>query len=324
MSIARRAFFVCAATSLALPARAATWPERPIRLLVPYAPGGNADVTARLVAPRLAERLGQPVIVENRAGAGGSVGAAQIARARPDGYALLLGSNGPLTVNPAVQTNLGYDPVRDFAPVGMFVRTPLTVTVHRATEARSVRELIELSKAAPGRITMGSSGIASISHLALEDFNARTGAGLVHVPYGSGGALTPDLIAGNVRGAFTEITTAQPLHREGAARILAVTATRRLGIAPEIPTVEEAGVAGYRAAAFVGLVAPAGVPGDILAVLEAAITAAIAEPALRRRFEEIGSEMAAPEETTASGFMAFLVRETEWTRNAAQRAGLRS
>lgn len=324
MPIRRRALTALAALPLVRSARASTWPERPVRLLVPFAPGGNADVTARLVAPRMAERLGQPVVVENRAGAGGGVGAQQVARARADGYSLLLGSNGPLTVNPAIQPNLGYDPLRDFVPIALFVRTPLTITVHRATEARNVAELLALARAQPGRISIGTSGIASISHLALEEFNARTGAGLQHVPYGSGGALTPDLVAGNVRGAFTEISTAQPLHREGLARIIAVTSGARLSVLPDVPTVEEQGVAGYRAAAFVGIVAPTGVPPEALAALERAAGAAMADPALRRRFEEIGSEAASAEEATSAGFVAFLQRETEWTRSAATRAGLRS
>ncbi len=324
MPTGRRALLALAASPLATPALAQGWPDRPIRLLVPYAPGGNSDVTARTVAPKMSERLGQPIVVENRAGAGGSVGALQMARARPDGLSLLLGSNGPITVNPAVQQNLGYDPIRDFIPIGLFVRTPLTFTVHRATPARTVPELIALSRANPGTITMGSSGIASISHLALEDFNARTGAGLQHVPYGSGGAMAPDLVAGNVKGAVTEVSTAQPLHREGVARILGITATQRLAILPDIPTVAEQGVADYRAAAFVGVMAPAGTPREIIAVLEAAVTFAIADAGVRQRLQEMGSETASPEETTSAGFAAFIQRESEWTRNAAQRAGLRS
>ena len=324
MTAGRRAFLALTATPLALPALAQTWPDRPIRLLVPYAPGGNSDVTARTIAPKMAERLGQPIVVENRAGAGGSVGALQLARARPDGFSLLLGSNGPITVNPAVQQNLGYDPIRDFIPVGLFVRTPLTITVHRATEARTVQELIALSRANPGRITMGSSGIASISHLTLEDFNARTGAGLTHVPYGSGGAMAPDLVAGNVKGAVTEVSTAQPLHREGQARILGITSAQRLAIMPDMPTVAEQGVAGFRSAAFVGPMVPAGTPREVIAALEAAIAFAIADPGVRQRLEGMGSEVASPEEATSAGYAAFIQRETEWTRNAAQRAGLRS
>ncbi|MBV1797285.1 tripartite tricarboxylate transporter substrate binding protein [Siccirubricoccus sp. G192] len=286
-------------------------------------PGGNSDTVARVLAPRMAEVLGQPLVVENRAGAGGSVGATQLARARPDGYNLLLGSNGPMTVNPNVQANLAYDPLRDFTPIGLAVRTPLTITVHRSLPPRSVAELIAYAKARPGQVGIGSSGVASISHLALEVFNAMTGAGLLHVPYGSGGALTPDLVAGTVGGAFTEISTALPLHRDGAVRILGLSAARRLALAPEIPTVEEGGVPGYRAAAFIGILLPAGAPPEVTGPLQAALAAAVADAGVRRRLEEMGSEMAAPEEATPAGFAAFLQAETEWTRAAAERAGLR-
>jgi len=324
MPTRRRALLALATMPFAVPALAAGYPDRPVRLLVPYAPGGNSDTTARIVAPRMSERLGQTIVVENRAGAGGSVGAMQVARARPDGYTLLMGSNGPLTVNPFVQPNLAYDPAKDFAPVGLLVRTPLTVTVHRALPVHSVTELIAYAKANPGRVGIGSSGVASISHLAIEVFNAATGAGLTHVPYGSGGALTPDLISGTVAGAFTEISTALPLHREGAVRILAVASTRRLAQAPEIPTVEEAGVPGYRAAAFLGLVVPTGTPAEVVGTLQAALAAALADAEVRKRLEELGSEVASAEEATPEGYAAFLRQETEWTRAAAQRAGLRS
>ncbi|MFM7780094.1 MAG: Bug family tripartite tricarboxylate transporter substrate binding protein, partial [Alphaproteobacteria bacterium] len=212
------------------------FPDKPIRLIVPFAPGGNADLTARACAPAMSAKLGQPVVVENRAGAGGSVAAQQVARMRPDGYTILLGSNGPLTINPTVQANLGYDPMRDFMPIGLFVRTPMVIAVHRSLPVRTVAELVAHSKANSGRLGFGSSGIASAAHLSLEMFNAATGAGITHIPYGSGGALTPDLVSGTISGAITEISTALPLHKEGAVRILAVAAANRLPQAPELPT----------------------------------------------------------------------------------------
>ena len=320
----RRAMLALAATPLLLPRAArAAWPDRPVRLIVPFAPGGNSDITARACAPAMSARLGQPVVVENRAGAGGSVAAQQVARVRPDGYTILLGSNGPLAINPAVQANLGYDPLRDFAPIGLFVRTPMAITVHRNLPPRSVAELVAYSRATPGKVGFGSSGIASTAHLSLEMFNAATGAGITHVPYGSGGAMTPDLISGTVSGAITEIATAGPLHREGAVRILAVTAANRLPVVPDIPTADEAGVPGFQAAAFVGIVVPTGVPPEATAALAEAVAAAVADPAVRQRLEGMGSLMAAPEEATPAGFAAFLQRETTWTRAAVERAGLR-
>jgi tripartite-type tricarboxylate transporter receptor subunit TctC len=243
---------------------------------------------------------------------------------RPDGYTILLGSNGPLTINPSVQTNLGYDPLRDFMPIGLFVRTPMVIAVHRSLPVQTVAELVAYSKANPGRLGFGSSGIASTAHLSLEMFNAATGAGITHIPYGSGGAMTPDLVSGTLSGAITEISTALPLHREGAVRILAVAAADRLPQAPELPTATEAGVAGYQAAAFVGIVAPTGLPDYAARALGEAVAAAVADPAVRSRLEGMGSLMASTTEATPVGFAAFLQRETAWTRTAAERAGLRA
>ncbi|MCO6419324.1 tripartite tricarboxylate transporter substrate binding protein [Siccirubricoccus sp. KC 17139] len=310
---------------LAFPAlaRAAGFPDRPVRLVVPFAPGGNADTVGRVLAPKISEVLGQPVVVENRAGAAGNVAATAFARAKPDGYSLLLGSNGPLAVNPVTQANLGYDPMRDFAPLGLAVRTPNVLAVHKAVPVQTLAELIALAKAQPGRIACGSSGTGSTAHLAIETFNAMTGAGLQHVPYGSGGAMAPDLVAGNIQSGMTEISTALPLHREGAIRILGAGSAARLPVAPDIPTMEEQGVHGFRAAAFLGLVVPVGTPPEVMAKLAAALAAAVADPPTRKRFEEMGSEMASAEEATPAGFAAFLERELTWTRAAAERAGLR-
>ena len=320
----RRAALALAATPL-LPriGRAQAWPDKPVRLIVPFAPGGNSDITARACAPAMSAKLGQPVIVENRAGAGGSVAAQQVARMRPDGFTILLGSNGPLAINPAVQANLGYDPLKDFAPIGMFVRTPMAITVHRSLPPKTVAELVAYAKANPGKVGFGSSGIASTAHLSLEMFNAATGAGITHVPYGSGGALQPDLISGTLAGAITEISTALPLHREGAVRILGVTAAERLPVVPDVPTADEAGVPKFEAAAFVGIVVPTGVPADIAAVLAGAVAAAVADTTVRQRLEGMGSIMASPTLATPAGFAEFLQRETAWTRAAAERAGLK-
>jgi tripartite-type tricarboxylate transporter receptor subunit TctC len=316
-----------AATAAAVAPRpapaAAGFPDRPIRLIVPFAAGGNADIVARLVAPAMAERLGQPVVVDNRPGAGGSVGAAAAARSRPDGYTMLLGSTGPLSVNPVVQANLPYDAERDFAPVGLISRTPLAVTVRAGLPPRTLGELIAYSKANPGRATVASSGTASASHLAIELFNAATGAGLVHVPYRSGGDLTPDLVAGNVAAAMFEISTAMPLHREGRARVLAVASARRSPTAPDIPTVIEAGVPDFTAVSYVAIVLPSGVPADVVEALRAALAGAVGDPVVRRRLEEMGTEAATGEDVTPAGLAAFLRGEAERARRGAAIAGLR-
>ncbi|GGG48865.1 hypothetical protein GCM10010964_40310 [Caldovatus sediminis] len=312
-----------APAALAAPARASAWrPDRPVRLIVPFAPGGNTDLVARVIGPHMGERLGQPVVVENRAGAAGSVAAAAVARARPDGLTLMIGSNGPMAINPITRADLGYDPLRDFAPLGLIVRTPLALVLHRDQPARDVAGLVAHARANPGRVVFGSPGVASTGHLTLEMFNAATGADITHAPYQSGGALTPDLVAGTVAGAFVEVATVLPLHRDGAVRILALTSGGRLSVAPELPTVEESGVPGFRAASFVGVVAPAGVPQEAMAALHDALKAAVAHPEVRRRLEETGSQVASEEEASPAGFAAILRRETEWTREAARRAGL--
>ena len=320
----RRTVLAAAAAGLLVPRIArASWPDRPVRLVVPFAPGGNADLVARTVAPSLAEKLGQPVIVENRAGAGGSVAATALARARWDGATLMVGSNGPLAINPVIQANLGYDPVRDFTPIGLILRTPLALTVHRAQPMRDLAALIAAGKAAPGRLAFGTAGIASTGHLTLEMFNAVTGAGIIHAPYAGGGALVADLVSGTLAGACVELSTVLPLARDGAVRPLAITATQRASAAPDIPTTAEAGLRDFTAASFIGLVAPGGAPAEVLAALRRALTAVIAEPAARQRLEQSGSAMASPEEATPEGFAAFLQREAAWTRAAAERAGIR-
>jgi tripartite-type tricarboxylate transporter receptor subunit TctC len=200
----------------------------------------------------------------------------------------------------------------------------MVIAVHRSLPVQSVAELVAYSKANPGRLGFGSSGIASAAHLSLEMFNAATGAGITHIPYGSGGAMTPDLVSGTLSGAITEISTALPLHREGAVRILAVAAADRLPQAPELPTATEAGVAGYQAAAFVGIVAPTGLPENVAKALGEAVATAVADPAVRSRLEGMGSLMASTTEATPAGFAGFLQRETAWTRTAAERAGLRA
>lgn len=327
MGTSRRALTVAAGASAligALPMRAsAAWPDRPVRLIVPYAAGGNVDVVARLLQPGLSERLGQPVVVENRTGAGGSVGAEAVARARADGTTLLMGSNGPLTVNPVVQARLPYDPSRDFAAVGLAMRVPLAVVVGAAMPAKELAALLALSKERPGEIGVGTAGVASSTHLALESLNAASGARLLHVPYRGGGASIQDLIAGNVPAAFIELSTALPVHRDGAARILAVAAARRIAAVPEVPTMIEAGVPEFLAASYVGMLAPSGTPAEAQRALSAALLAALGESALRERFTTMGGEAATAEEATPAGFGAFLRAELARARRAAEIAGIK-
>jgi len=318
----RRRMLQAAASAFALasPWALAAFPERVIRLIVPFAPGGNADIVARLVAEGMAASLGQPVVVENKPGAGGSLGAEQVARAAPDGYTLLAGSNGPLTVNPFVQAKLGYDPLKDFAPVGLTSLVPHALIVHAAVPARTVPELVALSR--KEQVGVGTSGLGSATHLTLERFNAQTGAKLLHVPYKGGGALLPDLVAGTIQGAMTEFSSALPHHRGGKARFVAVAAAKRSALAPEVPTMIESGVKDFTAASYVGVLAPAAAAADVLSRLQAALGAALAAPRTLERFRELGIDPA-PELANPAAFADFLRREFERSREAAQLAGLR-
>ncbi|MBR0671319.1 Bug family tripartite tricarboxylate transporter substrate binding protein [Neoroseomonas soli] len=299
------------------------WPDRPIRVIVPFAAGGNADTIARILQPRLQERLGQPVVVENRPGAGGSVGAEAVARARPDGYTLLIGSNGPLSVNPVVQARLPYDAARDFAPVAMAMQVPHCLMVQTNSPYRSVADVVAASRAQADAIGIGTAGVASATHLALESFKAASGARLLHVPYRGGGAAVPDFIAGNLPMLFTEFSTALPLHNDRKGRIIAVASAARLPALPDVPTMIEQGVANFVAASYVGLLATAGSPPEAMRALGAAMAAIVAEPDFRARMAAMGGEAANGALATPDGFAAFIAADLGTSRAAAQAAGIR-
>jgi tripartite-type tricarboxylate transporter receptor subunit TctC len=325
MKNSRRSFLMGASSLAALAAlprgALAAYPERPIKLIVPFAPGGNADIVGRLVGEGMAQALGQAVVVENRTGAGGSVGAAEVARAAPDGYTLLSGSNGPLSVNPAVQEKLPYDPLKDFAPIGLTSLVSHALIVNAALPAKTLHDVIELSKRQ--QVGVGTSGVGSATHLTLERLNAQTGARLVHVPYRGGGALLPDLVAGTIQGAMTEVSSALPHHRSGKARFVAIASEKRLSLAPDVPTMIESGVPGFIAASYIGVLAPAGTPADVLSRLQAALAAALKAPKTLDRMRELGIEVASADLQTPAGFGAFIRRDYEGSQKAARLAGLR-
>lgn len=314
-----------AATIVAGKARAqAAWPDRPIRVIVPFAAGGNADVIARILQPRLQEKLGQPVVVENRPGAGGSLGAEAVARARPDGYTLLIGSNGPLSVNPVVQARLPYDAARDFAPIAMAMQVPHCLAVQPGAPYRTIADVVAASRAAPGEgIGIGTAGVASATHLSLEAFKAQTGARLLHVPYRGGGAAVPDFLAGNLPMLFTEFSTAIPLHRDGKARVIAVAAAARLPALPDVPTMIEQGVAGFIAGSYVGLLAPTGAPPEAMRALGAAMAAIVVEPEFRTRMQGMGGEAASGAPATPEGFATFIAEDLNRSRAAARAADIK-
>jgi tripartite-type tricarboxylate transporter receptor subunit TctC len=299
----------------------AKYPDRPIRLIVPFAAGGNADIVGRLVGERISSALGQPVVVDNRGGAGGSIGAEAVARATPDGYTLLVGSNGPLTVNPFVQAKLGYDPMKDFAPVALTSYVPHVIILSNKVEVKNIADLVAMSKKA--QVNIATSGVGSATHMTLERFKAASGANVVHVPYRSGGALMPDLIGGNIQAAMTEFSTALPLHKGGQAHIIAVAANARSKLAPDIPTFIESGVKGFTAQSYIGILAPTGTPAPVIAALQKAIAGGLVSGPTPDKLRDMGSEIATAEQMTPDGFARFVHADFENMREAAKLAGIK-
>jgi tripartite-type tricarboxylate transporter receptor subunit TctC len=268
---------------------AQSWPSKPIHLLVPFVPGGNVDITARAVAPGLQEVLGQPVIVENRPGAGGTIAASQVAKASPDGYTLLMGSTSTLSVAPALYQNV-YHPVNDFSPIVMLQQVPFVLVAHPSVPARTVGELVSLAKSRPGTITMASAGSGSSNHLAGELFQSSTGTKFVHIPYKGSGQAVADLIGGQVQLYFDQLTTEIGNIKSGKVRALAVSSARRWTALPEVPTFIEADVRGYEVLNVTGLVAPSGTPREIIRQLHAASIRVLESPVVRERFAALGVE----------------------------------
>ena len=325
MNIPRRMFLAALGSAPVLPLLAeralAAYPDRPIHLIVPFAAGGNADIVGRITGDLVSKALGRPVVVENRGGGGGSIGAEFVAHATPDGYTLLVGSNGPLTVDPLLHANLGYDPLKDFAAVALTSYVPHALILSNKIQAKNMTELVAQSKNAA--VTIATSGIGSATHMTLERLKAATGANLTHVPYRGGGALMPDLISGNVDGAMTEFSTALPMHKGGQAHIIAIAALHRSKLAPDIPTFDESGVKGFTAQSYIGVVAPAKTPAYVVDKLQQAIAQGLnsGSPAAKRLIS-LGSEVASPEQMTAKGFAEFIRADLENMREAAKLAGI--
>ena len=311
-----------ATPALLLATRALAWPDQPIRVIVPYAPGTNSDVQTRLVTAHMTQSLGKPFVVENRAGAGGSVGAEAVARARPDGYTLLTGSNGPLAINPALQPRLGYA-VADFAPIGMISRASHTITVKADAPWKTLAEFIAAARAEPGKITMGSSGTGSATHFAIEMLQRQAGIRVTHVPYRGSSLAVPDLVAGNVASVCSELTTVLPTYRGGQTRVLALAAEQRSSLVPEVLTATQAGLPGFTAASWVGLVGPAGIPAEVMAVLSRAFLAGMADATVVSRTREAGADPAPAVEQTPQGFAAFITAEAARVREVAAASGMK-
>ena len=271
-------------------AAAQSYPTHPVRMIVPYAAGGASDVTARIVAAGLSERLKQQIVVENRTGAGGAIGAEAAAKAAPDGYTLLLGSASEIVMLPVV-ARIPFDPMRDFAPVAMVSDIALVLAVHPSLAAQSVQELIALAKSKPGAINYGSAGIGATSHLAMAMFNAMTGTQMVHVPYKGSVPATADLVAGHLQVGTPTLPAALPYVKSGQLRVLAVTSARRWPTLPDVPTLAESGVPGYEMTLWTGLMAPAGTPQDVVTQLHRETVEVLAMPQVREAIGRQGGEI---------------------------------
>jgi len=289
----------------------AAYPDKPIRLIVPAAAGGTTDIASRLVGKRLGETLGQPVVVENRGGAGGIIGSQALTNASADGYTLMMGNIGPNAINYSLYKHLPYKP-QDFAPVTLVVSVPNVLVVNPSVPARSVAELVALAKARPGHLSFASSGTGQSPHLAGELFRKRTGIDVVHVPYKGAAPAVSDLLAGQVSMMVDNLPSSLPHIRAGKLRALAVTSATRVAELPDVPTMKEAGLDDFQVTAWFGLVAPAGTPPAIIDLLQKHVASILAEPATRGKLAELGG---IPGGDTPAHFAGFIQSERErWAR----------
>ena len=286
-SIVRAA--VLALTFCGAAAMAETWPDKPISLIVPFPPGGTTDVLARALGEKLSLGLGQTVIVENKPGAGATLGADYVAKAKPDGYTLLMGAVHH-TIAPAVYKKLSYDFQKDFAPITTVALVPNVLVVNASTPVKNVAELIALAKAQPGKLTYGSNGNGTAQHLIGTQFENLTGAEVIHIPYKGSGPLTTDLLGGQVTMSFDTITPILQHIKSGKLRALAVTTGKRSSALPDVPTLDEAGLKGFNIGTWFGVLAPAATPKEIVARLNAEMVKVIQSPEFRKRMDEIGAE----------------------------------
>ena len=301
-------------------AAAQPYPTKSIRLIVPWAPGGNVDITGRIIGAALTESLGQIVVVDNRAGGGGTIGASMVAKSVPDGYTLLMGSSGSVTAGPAVYANMPYDPVKDFAPVGMVQIVPMIVITNPKVPVNNLKELIALAKERSNKITMASSGTGSSNHLAIELFNTMAGVKFIHVPYKGSGPALAELLGGQVETMIDQLTSSIGFIREGRLKAIAVTTNVRSSVMPNIPTLEEAGLKGFEANTFTGILAPAGAPKAVVDRLHADIIKALRTAPVREKFQNLGAD---PQERSVRDFGDFIRADLDKWKKVGAAAGVR-
>jgi len=301
-------------------ANAQNWPEKQIRIVVPFAPGGIADTSSRAIADRLGARLGQPVIVDNRPGASGNIGTEQVARSAPDGYTLLLGFDGTMVINPSVYAKLPFDTLRDFQPVTKLGDAPVIVVAHPSVAANNLRELIALAKAKPGSFSYGTAGTGSTPHLVGEMINQRAGTDFQHVPYKGGGQAIGDVVGGQIPLVMTAIATSQQFLKSGKLKGLGVSSAQRSPAVPEVPTFLESGLEGMVVNSWVGILAPRATPRPVVDRLQREIAAVLKEPEVRERYAVLGND---PVGNTPDEFAAQIRADLAQWKAIVERAKIR-
>ncbi len=306
MTLVRIAAALLAAAALHTGSAAAqAYPSKPIRLMVPFPPGGSTDIIGRIVAQKLSAQLGQPVVVENRGGAGGTIGTAVAAKAAPDGYSLMVGTTSTHVVAPSVYAKLEYDPVKDFTPVSLMAVTPYLLVVNPAVQAKTVKELVDLMRAQPGRLNYASAGIGSTTHLAMEMLKSASGTFALHIPYNGNGPAGAATIAGQVEILFGSLPAVLPHAKSGRVRALAVGTLKRSPSLPEVPTVAESGYPGFDASLWLAIMAPAGTPAPVIERLHKEVVAAVSAPETRDLLDKNGAEVL----TSTPAELAAMIRE---------------
>ena len=307
---------LCVSSALA----ADTYPTKPVRFVITFPAGGPTDTVVRLVGDRLTHEWGHPMIIDNRGGAGGIVGTEIVAKAAPDGYTFLVGTAGGMTINPALQPKLSYDPFRDFTPVGMLVQNPQILVAHPALAAKNVKDLVALARAKPGQLNFASAGTGTATHLGLELLKLTTGIEAVHVPYKGGAPATTDLIAGQVQLLFVSIPSVLPHVKSGRLRALAVSTAKRSASAPDVPTVAESGYPGFEYSNWNALFAPAKTSAAVVKKVNASVVKALREPDVAQRLSSQGAD---PAPGTPEELARYMRTDHERWRKVIKSAGLK-
>lgn len=281
----------------------ANWPTKPVTIVVPFAPGGGTDTGSRMVAEQLTRKWGQPVLVENRSGAAGQVGADFVAKSKPDGYTLLMGNIGTQAINPSLYAKMPYDPDKAFAPIALVAELPLAMMINPSVPAKTVKEFIALAKSQPGRLSYSSSGGGGGPHLAAEMFKDASGTFILHVPYRGGGPAIADVIAGHVQLSFMTVMEASGHIKAGKLRALAVTSDKRVSSIPDVPTMAEAAIPSFNSISWIGLLAPAGTPKEVVEKISADVREVMSKEAMRERMVGLGG---IPSQITAAQFAAMI------------------